>query len=92
MKLLRWDGCFTQGVSQKIKNWWRFLEIGKLDWCLPKVASMVCEKKEINAGHWETPSWERNILEHKITQHTQITTEKCFFFDYHKLGWDVEWK
>ena len=23
-------------------------------------------------------------------QHTQITTEKDFFFVYHKLGWDME--
>ena len=35
-------------------------------------------------------SWEKNISEHDITQHTQITTEKCFFFDYYKLGWDME--
>ena len=30
----------------------------------------------------------KTISEHNI-QHTQITTQKFFFF-YHKLGWDVE--
>ena len=30
-------------------------------------------------------SWERNISEHDIMQHTQIITEICFFL-YHKLG------
>ena len=36
------------------------------------------------------PSWERNISEHDIIQHTQISTEK--FFLCHKLGWDMELK
>ena len=38
------------------------------------------------------PSWERNISEHDIIQHKQITTKKCFLFIYHKLGWDMEKK
>ena len=40
------------------------------------------------------PSWEGTISEHDIIQHThkQITTEKCFFFVYHRLGWDMEYK
>ena len=36
------------------------------------------------------PSWERNISEHDIIQHKQITTKKCFLFIYHKLGLDME--
>ena len=32
------------------------------------------------------------ISEHDIIQPVQITTEKFFFFVYHKLGWDMEQK
>ena len=39
---------------------------------------------------WKTPTWEWTISEDDIIQHTQITTEKRFFFDYHKLSWDME--
>ena len=39
---------------------------------------------------WRTRSWERNVSEHDITQHAQIATEKCFFFVYYKLGWDID--
>ena len=36
---------------------------------------------------WKTPSWEINISEHGIIQHTKITNENFFLFVYHKLGW-----
>ena len=38
---------------------------------------------------WKTLLWERSISMYDITQHKQITYEKCFFL-YHKLGWDME--
>ena len=71
-----------QGVSQKIKTADLFL-IGKLDQCLPKVATMVGSKKFFLVKPvecWKMPSWERNISTHDIIQYTQITTEKCFFY------------
>ena len=45
-----------------------------------------------HAEHWETPSWERNISEQDIIQHTTITTEKCFFLCLSKtwLGYGIE--
>ena len=27
---------------------------------------------------WKMPSWERNVSEDDIIQHTQIDTDKCF--------------
>ena len=45
---------------------------------------------------WKAPSWERNISEKDIIQHTKITTEKSpqitTFFVYHKLwlGYGIE--
>ena len=48
------------------------------------------EKKLVQPiERWKTPSCERSISEHDILQ---ITAEKCFFFVYHKLGGDMEWK
>ena len=55
---------------------------------------MVGDKKKmfwvLPVERWKMPSWDRTISEHDIIKHTQITTEKCFFFVYHKLGWDME--
>ena len=34
----------------------------------------------------------KKYLECDIVQYTYITTEKFFFFVYHKLGWDMEQK
>ena len=39
-----------------------------------------------NIEFWKVPSWERNILEHGINTTHTITTEKSFFFVYHKFG------
>ena len=50
---------------------------------------MVNEKFGTSAECWKTPSWERNISEHDITEHTQITTEKYLFL-YHKLWLEYE--
>ena len=40
---------------------------------------MIDEKKislvQPVVEHWKTPSWERNISEHGIIQHTQIVTD-----------------
>ena len=33
------------------------------------------------------PSWERNISEHDIIQHKQITTKKCFYLFIINLVW-----
>ena len=57
---------------------------------------MVGEKKNVfdaTLARWETPSWERNISERDVIQHTQITIENfLFLLVYHKLGWDMELK
>ena len=76
------SGIHRQGVSQKINNWWRFLQIGEIRLLFTKGChhGWWIEKKMMQPiERWETPSWERNISEHDIIQHTQITTEKCFF-------------
>ena len=51
--------------------------------CLPKVQeNFYLQPAEL----WKTPSREKKISEHDITQHTKIPTEIRFFFVYHKLG------
>ena len=57
---------------------------------------MVGEKKnffDATLARWKTPSWERNISERDVIQHTQITIENfLFLLVYHKLGWDMALK
>ena len=42
---------------------------------------LATRKKKLlhHIGFWKTTSWETNISEHDIIQHTEIMTEKCFF-------------
>ena len=50
---------------------------------MPKVATMVDEKKFFLVKPvecWKTPSWERNVSEHNLVQHTQIAIKECFYF------------
>ena len=59
-----------------------------------KVATMVGNKNFFffltTVEHQKTPPTERNISKYDIIQDKQFTTEKCFFFVYHKLDWDMK--
>ena len=67
-----------QGVGQKIKTADVFLKLGS--------STSVYEKWPTYLATGKTPSLGKKISEYDIVQHTQITTGKCFFFAYNKLG------
>ena len=56
-------------------------EIGKLDYRLPNVATIVGDKKFFllqPAERWKMPSWERNIPEHDMIKNTNHHGEIFF--------------
>ena len=71
-----------QYVSQKIKTADVFLKLGKQTSVYERQPPWLAPTKFFLVQFiecWKMPSGERNISEHEIIEHTQITTKKCFF-------------
>ena len=67
-----------QGVGQKIKTADVFLKLGSSTSVYEKWPTYLATTKNTILG--------KKISEYDIVQHTKISTEKCFFFAYNKLG------
>ena len=76
--------CYFRALATKLK-WLTFSQNREIrlvpSWLVTRNFFLVQPVER-----WKNPSLEGNISEHDIVKKTQISTEKCFFFVYHKLG------